>query len=72
MTLIVNNDVFANNRLSMQLVSSTPMWCAGVHMYGFFIRIFGTRRLTYLKFAKKCRRTSWEGCNVSNGHTPRP
>jgi len=32
MTLIVTNDVFANNRLSMQLVSSTPMWCAGMHM----------------------------------------
>ena len=53
MTLIVTNDVFANNRLSMQLVSSTPMWCAGMHMYGYFIRILRTRKLIYLKFSKK-------------------
>jgi len=53
MTLIVTNDVFSNNRLSMQLVSSTPMWCAGMHMYGSFIRIFRTRKLIYLKFSKK-------------------
>jgi len=51
MTLIVTNDVFANNRLSMQLVSSTPMWCAGMHMYGSLI--FRTRKLIYLKFSKK-------------------
>ncbi|KAF9460451.1 S-adenosyl-L-methionine-dependent methyltransferase [Collybia nuda] len=27
----VSNNVFANNRLSIQLVSSTPMWSLGVH-----------------------------------------
>ncbi|KAL9714576.1 hypothetical protein Ac2012v2_001230 [Leucoagaricus gongylophorus] len=28
----VTNNVFANNRLSMQLMSSTPLWSAGVHL----------------------------------------
>ncbi|KAJ3570740.1 hypothetical protein NP233_g4206 [Leucocoprinus birnbaumii] len=30
--VLFSNDVFANNRLSMQLVSSAPMWSAGMHL----------------------------------------
>jgi len=66
MTIVVTNNVFSNNYLSMQFVSSTPSWSAGVPLS----LLPEKRKLIY--FPKERRRTYRESCIAPSGYPPRP
>jgi len=61
MTIVVTNNIFSNNYLSMKFVSSTPSWSAGVHLSP----LPEKRKLIY--FPKEYQWTYRESCIAPSG-----